>query len=54
VILIALTYTRLPWRSLQPKPADADEPPGRVVIVAAPAPDAPRSTAAPDAYADYT
>jgi alpha-1,6-mannosyltransferase len=53
-VLIALTYTRLPWRPFQPKPADTGEPNGRVVIDAAPGPEAPRSTATPDAYADST
>jgi alpha-1,6-mannosyltransferase len=53
-VLIALTYTRMPWRPFQAKPADTGEPNGRVVIDAAPGPEAPRSPAAPDAYADST
>jgi alpha-1,6-mannosyltransferase len=61
-VLIALTYTRLPWRPLQPTPADTRDANGPAVM-AAPAPEtsetpgthqAPRPTAAPDAYADST
>jgi alpha-1,6-mannosyltransferase len=69
VVLIALTYTRLPWR---PLPPESREPNGEAVLEAAPAPDtpehsatpeisatpvtaeAPRPTAPPDAYADST
>jgi len=61
LVLIALTYTRLPWRPLQAKPADTHEPNARQVLdkVAASRtpetpPTTPRSTAAPDAYADST
>ena len=55
--LIALTYTKLPWRRLPPEGAEA--PPETVEI--APAPDTaqtpratPSSQAVPDAYADST
>jgi alpha-1,6-mannosyltransferase len=53
LLLIGLTYTRLPWRPLQPQP----EPESPVVLDALPAPKAqqtPSSEAAPDAYADST
>ncbi|OBG25126.1 polyprenol phosphomannose-dependent alpha 1,6 mannosyltransferase MptB [Mycobacterium sp. 852002-51057_SCH5723018] len=57
LLLIGLTYTRLPWRPL-PSTAEADGP---VVLDAVPAPkteETPRTTpsseAAPDAYADST
>jgi alpha-1,6-mannosyltransferase len=56
-VLIALTYTRLPWRQLQPKSPETN---GETAIrlpapVAAEAPrTAPSSEAAPDAYADST
>ena len=51
--LIALTYTRLPWRPLRPTSAETN---GETVIgLPAPAtPEPPRSEAAPDAYADST
>ncbi len=52
VMLIALTYTRLPWR---PLPAESRD--GPAVIDTLPAPVTPatqRPTAAPDAYADST
>ncbi len=55
VVLIALTYTRLPWRRL---PADIRVPNGRAVVDAVDAapqtPETPRPAAAPDAYADST
>jgi alpha-1,6-mannosyltransferase len=54
LILIALTYTRLPWRQL---PAEAQERDDGAVDDAAPAPqtpEAPRPAATPDAYADST
>jgi len=62
VVLIALTYTRLPWRPLQPQPADTLDADGQAVTGAPTAetsatpgtPEAPRPTAAPDAYADST
>ena len=51
-VLIALTYTRLPWRGL---PADTQVPNGKAVTAAAPEThDTPRPSAAPDAYADST
>jgi alpha-1,6-mannosyltransferase len=56
-VLIALTYTRLPWRQLQPQSPETN---GETAIrLAAPVtPEAPRATpsseAAPDAYADST
>jgi alpha-1,6-mannosyltransferase len=51
--LIALTYTRLPWRQIQPKGPETN---GETAIrLPTPvAPEAPRPTAAPDAYADST
>jgi alpha-1,6-mannosyltransferase len=52
LMLIALTYTRLPWRPLQAE--SRDDP---AVIDTLPAPVTPatqRPTAAPDAYADST
>jgi alpha-1,6-mannosyltransferase len=52
VVLIALTYTRLPWRRL---PAGTPAPSGQGVVVAAPDhPETPRPAVAPDAYADST
>ena len=52
VVLIALTYTRLPWRRL---PADTQMSNGQAVVDAATANhQTPRPTAAPDAYADST
>lgn len=61
VVLIALTYHQLPWRGL---PAENDEPDRPVVLdttpptetaeIADPPRPTPRSTAAPDAYADST
>jgi alpha-1,6-mannosyltransferase len=56
-VLIALTYTRLPWRQLPPQSPETN---GETVIrLPAPvAPEAPPATpdseAAPDAYADST
>ncbi|BBX61053.1 membrane protein [Mycobacterium saskatchewanense] len=58
VVLIALTYTRLPWRRLPGEGRDADLPPAAAAgspAVAAATAEAPRATAAPDdAYADST
>ena len=61
VVLVALTYTRLPWRPLQGRPADTPESNGQPAVGAVPAPkppETPRATphseAAPDAYADST
>jgi alpha-1,6-mannosyltransferase len=54
-VLVALTYTRLPWRPLQLLPADngpADEASGAVTSDTRRA--TPRSESAPDAYADST
>jgi len=52
LVLIALTYTRLPWRRLT---ADIRAPNGQAVLDAAPeTPETPRPAAAPDAYADST
>jgi alpha-1,6-mannosyltransferase len=54
VLLIALTYTRLPWR---PPPMQGPESDGRPVVdPAAPAQPAPTPRPAPahDAYADST
>ena len=60
LVLIALTYTRLPWRPLKSMP-EGGEPNFPAVMDTAPAlttPETPRatprSTAAPDAYADST
>ncbi|WP_442931792.1 polyprenol phosphomannose-dependent alpha 1,6 mannosyltransferase MptB [Mycobacterium sp. 050128] len=55
-VLVALTYTRLPWRPLQSAPIDNGEgppgaqPPATVETARA----TPRSESAPDAYADST
>ena len=46
--LIGLTYTRLPWRPLQPKSEQPE------VAATPPNGEAPRPAAAPDAYADST
>lgn len=61
ILLIALTYTRLPWRPLQPRPAGSDPggqsngAPGTDVPTSAETRrTTPRSEAAPDAYADST
>jgi alpha-1,6-mannosyltransferase len=57
LILIALTYTRLPWRQLEPKSPETN---GETVIrLPAPVapetpPETPKPMAAPDAYADST
>jgi len=60
LVLIALTYSRLPWRPLKAMP-EGGEPNFPAVMDTAPAlttPETPRatprSTAAPDAYADST
>ncbi|CDO88313.1 hypothetical protein AWC29_20530 [Mycobacterium triplex] len=53
-VLIALTYTRLPWRPLQSND-NGDGAPGAETPAPVQAPRAtPRSEAAPDAYADST
>ena len=49
-LIVMLTYRRLPWRPPQIKSRPTN---GRVVDVV-PAPETPRPTAAPDAYADST
>jgi alpha-1,6-mannosyltransferase len=61
LVLIVVTYRRLPWRRLPPRPADEREPTGSAVadVVAvlktADTPrDSTRSKATPDAYADST
>ncbi|WP_442932246.1 polyprenol phosphomannose-dependent alpha 1,6 mannosyltransferase MptB [Mycobacterium sp. 050134] len=61
VVLIALTYTRLPWRRLPGEGRDTDLPPaagpGSPAEPTSPAatPEAPQASAAPDdAYADST
>ncbi len=54
VVLIALTYTRLPWRPLQSKPAGTQEPEVIDAVPAAESTETPRPTATPDAYADST
>jgi alpha-1,6-mannosyltransferase len=57
VALIALTYTRLPWRPLLPVPIHHHEAPPQTAppAGATEAPSAtPRSKSAPDAYADST
>jgi alpha-1,6-mannosyltransferase len=56
-VLVTLTYRRLPWRPLQPRPAEGSEPTDSAVPDAVPAlesPETPRPAAAPDAYADST
>jgi alpha-1,6-mannosyltransferase len=56
LVLIALTYTRLPWRPLKSTP-QGGEPNFPAVIDAGPAaetPETPRPAVAPDAYADST
>jgi alpha-1,6-mannosyltransferase len=50
-LIVVLTYTRLPWR---PIPTQGGEPNHQRVVDALPAPETPRPTAAPDAYADST
>ena len=50
-LIVVLTYTRLPWR---PIPTQGSEPNHQRVVDALPAPETPRPTAAPDAYADST
>jgi alpha-1,6-mannosyltransferase len=55
VVLVTLTYTRLPWRPLQVKPAQNGESNGAAgsdIPHSAEAGDTQRPTAAPDAYAD--
>lgn len=47
-VLVALTYTRLPWRPLLSAPADNGE------TNESPSPQTPRPASAPDAYADST
>ncbi|SOJ54866.1 Alpha-(1-_6)-mannopyranosyltransferase [Mycobacterium simulans] len=57
VVLIALTYTRLPWRPL-PEDGDVNQPTVVDVVTATEGPETrtatPRPKAAPDAYADST
>ncbi|WP_374021720.1 polyprenol phosphomannose-dependent alpha 1,6 mannosyltransferase MptB [Mycobacterium sp. HNNTM2301] len=50
-VLIAVTYTRLPWRRL---PADSAEPQQTTAETAPATAQTPRPAAAPDAYADST
>ncbi|OBI22465.1 hypothetical protein A5712_12530 [Mycobacterium sp. E2327] len=52
-VLIALTYTRLPWRQLRPTGPETNGQTA-VTLPAEPPRTAPRSEAAPDAYADST
>ncbi|MGB9223147.1 polyprenol phosphomannose-dependent alpha 1,6 mannosyltransferase MptB [Mycobacterium sp.] len=58
VAIIAVTYTRLPWRPLRLEPIENIDLEHHTVIDAAPVPDTrratPRPEAAPDAYADST
>ena len=55
VLLIAFTYTRLPWRPLQQTRADNAEPePARTTTSSGADGQTPEPTAAPDAYADST
>jgi alpha-1,6-mannosyltransferase len=51
-ILVALTYTRLPWRPLQTAPSDGAETNGQAEAPATAK--TPRPASAPDAYADST
>ncbi|MCV7408022.1 hypothetical protein AWC05_19180 [Mycobacterium florentinum] len=53
-VLVALTYTRLPWRPLQSPPADGPETNGAPTGGAPSTAPTPRPTSAPDAYADST
>jgi alpha-1,6-mannosyltransferase len=56
LVLIAVTYTRLPWRPLRPRPG-VGGPGGPAATENVPAltgPEAPRPAVAPDAYADST
>jgi alpha-1,6-mannosyltransferase len=53
-LIVVMTYTRLPWRPISPKRAAAGGPNHERVVDLLPAPETPRSTAAPDAYADST
>ncbi|WP_445160752.1 polyprenol phosphomannose-dependent alpha 1,6 mannosyltransferase MptB [Mycobacterium sp. Dal123C01] len=55
-VLVALTYTRLPWRPLQSTPTgEANGQAAGVPGAEAPStPETPRPTSAPDAYADST
>lgn len=63
-VLIALTYTRLPWRALQSPPAEGQQPAGQAPTGTAGTTEAPQtpatpratpsSTAVTDAYADST
>ena len=56
-VLVALTYTRLPWRPLQLRPPEhpePDPPPIRTEAAVPVSPAPPPPTAAPDAYADST
>lgn len=57
VVLIALTYTRLPWRRLQSKPAESSPPAGAPAGETNGQPGTaatPSTAAAPGAYADST
>jgi alpha-1,6-mannosyltransferase len=55
LLLIALTYTRLPWRPLQSTPADKPEPNGQASSTPPATPPAtPGPKAVSDAYADST
>ncbi len=61
LVLVTLTYRRLPWRPLRPRAAEAGEPTDSAALDAVPALESaetpratPRSEAAPDAYADST
>jgi alpha-1,6-mannosyltransferase len=53
-LIVVMTYTRLPWRPISPKRAAAGGPNHERVVDLLPAPETPRPTAAPDAYADST
>lgn len=57
VLIIALTYTRLPWRPLPPPPSvptNSGEITDLAITDAVPNGQTPRPVAAPDAYADST
>jgi alpha-1,6-mannosyltransferase len=57
LVLVTLTYRRLPWRPLRPRPAEGSEPTDSAVpdaVLAFESPETPRPAAAPDAYADST
>lgn len=53
-VLVALTYTRLPWRPLSSAPTDGGQANGAPSAEAPATAETPRPTSVPDAYADST